>query len=105
VRALHPCQGIRPGRYSRLRALEAPLADRPHVQCLSDGSPPRTLAELGRDAKVVGAWLQSLGGLYWDGIWVTHRREQFEKVTQGPVGKVLAPGRRGKVPPPAGAAG
>ena len=31
------------------------------------------------------------GGRYWDGISVTHRREQFEKVMQGPVGQLLAP--------------
>ena len=30
------------------------------------------------------------GGRYWDGISVTHRRDQFEKALQGPVGK--APG-------------
>jgi hypothetical protein len=34
---------------------------------------------------------------------VTHRREQFEKVMQGPAGQLLAPGRRVKVPPPSGA--
>jgi RimJ/RimL family protein N-acetyltransferase len=42
------------------------------------------------------------GGRYWDGLSVTHRREQFEMVMQGPVGQLLAPGRRVKVPPPAG---
>jgi acyl-CoA synthetase (AMP-forming)/AMP-acid ligase II len=43
-------------------ALDAPLADQAHVHCLSDGSQPRTLAELGRDARRAGAWLQNLGG-------------------------------------------
>lgn len=43
-------------------ALDAPRADRAHVHCLSDGSRPRTLAELGRDAKMAGAWLQGLAG-------------------------------------------
>jgi acyl-CoA synthetase (AMP-forming)/AMP-acid ligase II len=45
-----------------MNALDAPLADRAHVHCLSDGSRPRTLAELGRDAARAGAWLQNLGG-------------------------------------------
>jgi acyl-CoA synthetase (AMP-forming)/AMP-acid ligase II len=43
-------------------ALDAPLANRAHVHCLSDGSPPRTLAELGGDARTAGAWLQNLAG-------------------------------------------
>jgi RimJ/RimL family protein N-acetyltransferase len=34
------------------------------------------------------------GGRYWDGISVTHRREQFETVMKGTVGKLLTPGRR-----------
>ena len=38
-------------------ALDAPLADRAHVHCLSDGSRPRTLAELGRDARRAASWL------------------------------------------------
>jgi acyl-CoA synthetase (AMP-forming)/AMP-acid ligase II len=45
-----------------LGALDAPLAHRAHVHCLSDGSRARTLAELGRDAREAGAWLQNLGG-------------------------------------------
>ena len=44
------------------------------------------------------------GGRYWDGLSVTHRREQFEKIMQGPAGQLLAPGRRVKVPPPSGTA-
>jgi acyl-CoA synthetase (AMP-forming)/AMP-acid ligase II len=43
-------------------ALDAPLADRAHVHCLSDGSRPRSLAELGLDAGAAGAWLQDLSG-------------------------------------------
>lgn len=43
-------------------AVEAPLANRARVHCLSDGSRPRTLAELGRDARAAAAWLESLGG-------------------------------------------
>jgi acyl-CoA synthetase (AMP-forming)/AMP-acid ligase II len=43
-------------------ALDAPLADRAYVHCLSDGSRPRTLAELGDDARTAAAWLQNLGG-------------------------------------------
>ncbi len=39
------------------------------------------------------------GGRYWNDISVTHRRNQFEKVMQGRVGQLLAPGRRVKVPP------
>jgi hypothetical protein len=40
------------------------------------------------------------GARYRDGISVTHRRDQFEKVVQGRVGQLLAAGRRVKVPPP-----
>ncbi len=43
-------------------ALDVPVADRAHVHCLSDGSRPRTLAELGGEARRAGAWLQNLGG-------------------------------------------
>ena len=43
-------------------ALETPVADRAHVHCLSDGSQPITLAELGRSARGAGSWLQNLCG-------------------------------------------
>ncbi|HUE06714.1 MAG TPA: AMP-binding protein [Acidimicrobiales bacterium] len=43
-------------------ALDAPLADRAHVLCLSDGSRARTLSELGHDARLAASWLQNLGG-------------------------------------------
>ena len=43
-------------------ALDAPFADRAHVLCVSDGSRPRTLSELGRDARLAASWLQNLGG-------------------------------------------
>jgi hypothetical protein len=43
-------------------ALDAPRADSAHVHCLSDGSRPRTLAELGADARLAGSWLQNLSG-------------------------------------------
>ncbi len=33
------------------------------------------------------------GGRYWDGLAVTHRREQFENAMRGPVGRLLRPGR------------
>jgi hypothetical protein len=39
------------------------------------------------------------GGRYWDGISVTHRRDQFEKILQNRIGQLLTPGRRVKVPP------
>jgi acyl-CoA synthetase (AMP-forming)/AMP-acid ligase II len=45
-----------------IEALDAPLADRARVLCLSDGSRERTLGELGRDARLAGSWLQNLGG-------------------------------------------
>jgi acyl-CoA synthetase (AMP-forming)/AMP-acid ligase II len=45
-----------------IEALQAPLAGRAHVHCLSDGSRPRTLAELGQEAGLAGSWLQKLGG-------------------------------------------
>jgi acyl-CoA synthetase (AMP-forming)/AMP-acid ligase II len=43
-------------------ALHSPLADRAHVHCLSDGSRPQTLAELGSEARRAGSWLQNLIG-------------------------------------------
>jgi acyl-CoA synthetase (AMP-forming)/AMP-acid ligase II len=43
-------------------ALDTPLASRAHVHCLSDGSRPRTLAELSRDARSASAWLGTLSG-------------------------------------------
>ena len=43
-------------------ALDAPLAHRAHVHCLSDGSRPLTLAELGRNARSAASWLQNLAG-------------------------------------------
>jgi len=43
-------------------ALDAPRADSAHVHCLSEGSRPRTLAELGADARLAGSWLQNLSG-------------------------------------------
>jgi len=43
-------------------ALDAPLAERAHVHCLSDGSRPRTLTELGHDARMAASWLRNLGG-------------------------------------------
>lgn len=43
-------------------ALDAPDADRALVHCLSDDSRPRTLAELGGDARQAGSWLQNLAG-------------------------------------------
>jgi len=43
-------------------ALETPLSTQARVHCLSDGSQPLTLAELGRDARRAGAWLNGLAG-------------------------------------------
>ncbi len=43
-------------------ALETPLSKEARVHCLSDGSRPLTLAELGRDARRAGAWLGGLAG-------------------------------------------
>jgi acyl-CoA synthetase (AMP-forming)/AMP-acid ligase II len=43
-------------------ALDAPLADRARVHCLSDGSRPLTLAELGANSRRAAAWLESLAG-------------------------------------------
>jgi acyl-CoA synthetase (AMP-forming)/AMP-acid ligase II len=45
-----------------LNALDAPLADRAHVHCLSDGSQPLTLAELGANSRRAAAWLEGLAG-------------------------------------------
>jgi len=43
-------------------ALDRPLSTQARVHCLSDGSQPFTLAELGRDARRAGAWLEGLAG-------------------------------------------
>jgi RimJ/RimL family protein N-acetyltransferase len=34
------------------------------------------------------------GGRYWDGISITHRREQFDTVMAGPMSRLVTPGRR-----------
>ena len=43
-------------------ALEQPAAAHARVHCLSDGSRPITLRELGHDARRAGAWLERLAG-------------------------------------------
>jgi len=43
-------------------ALDQPAAAHARVHCLSDGSQPLTLAELGRNARQAGAWLERLAG-------------------------------------------
>jgi len=43
-------------------ALDEPAAAYARVHCLSDGSRPVTLAELGHDARGAGAWLEHLAG-------------------------------------------
>ncbi len=43
-------------------ALDQPAAAHARVHCLSDGSRPVTLAELGHDARQAGAWLERLAG-------------------------------------------
>ena len=45
-----------------VNALDTPLATHARVHCLSDGSKPLTLAELGRNARQAGAWLEQLAG-------------------------------------------
>ena len=45
-----------------LDALDAPFAGKARVHCLSDGSRPRTLAELGADSRRAAAWLESRAG-------------------------------------------
>jgi acyl-CoA synthetase (AMP-forming)/AMP-acid ligase II len=45
-----------------MNALDAPGASRARVHCLSDGSRPLTLAELGRHSRQAGAWLHGLAG-------------------------------------------
>ena len=45
-----------------VNALETPLATQARVHCLSDGSRPLTLAELGHNAREAGAWLERLAG-------------------------------------------
>jgi acyl-CoA synthetase (AMP-forming)/AMP-acid ligase II len=45
-----------------VNALDAPLAGRARVHCLSDGSRPLTLAELGGNSRRAAAWLESLAG-------------------------------------------
>jgi len=45
-----------------VNALETPLSTQARVHCLSDGSRPLTLAELGRNARQAGAWLERLAG-------------------------------------------
>ena len=45
-----------------MNALDAPGASRARVHCLSDGSRPLTLAELGRRSWRAGAWLRDLAG-------------------------------------------
>jgi hypothetical protein len=57
-----------------LNALGKPAAAHASVHRLSDGSRTLTLDE--------------------------HHRDQFEKVIRDPVGQLLAPGRRVRVPPP-----
>jgi hypothetical protein len=34
------------------------------------------------------------GGRYWDGISITHRREQFDTVMAGPMSRLVTPGQR-----------
>jgi len=43
-------------------ALDMPAAAHARVHCLSDGSQPLTLAELGHNARLAGAWLERLAG-------------------------------------------
>jgi acyl-CoA synthetase (AMP-forming)/AMP-acid ligase II len=43
-------------------ALDQPAAARARVHCLSDGSAPLTLAELGSNARQAGAWLEGVAG-------------------------------------------
>ncbi len=45
-----------------VNALDAPLAGRARIHCLSDGSHPRTLAEIGSDSRRAAAWLQGMAG-------------------------------------------
>lgn len=45
-----------------MNALDAPGASRARVHCLSDGSGPLTLAQLGRRSEQAGAWLHDLAG-------------------------------------------
>ena len=45
-----------------VNALDAPLADRARIHCLSDGSHPRTLAEIGSDSRRAATWLEGLAG-------------------------------------------
>jgi acyl-CoA synthetase (AMP-forming)/AMP-acid ligase II len=45
-----------------MNALEAPGASQARVHCLSDGSQPLTLAELGRQSRLAGGWLGGLAG-------------------------------------------
>lgn len=42
--------------------LDMPAAADARVHCLSEGSLPLTLAELGRNARQAGAWLEVLAG-------------------------------------------
>ncbi len=43
-------------------ALDTPLATRARVHCISDGSRPLTLAELGVHARDAGGWLEHVAG-------------------------------------------
>ncbi len=45
-----------------LNALDAPLAGKARVFCLSDGSQPQTLAELGAGSRRAAAWLEGKAG-------------------------------------------
>ncbi len=45
-----------------MNALDAPGAPQARVHCLSDGSRPLTLAELGRRSRRAAAWLEGLAG-------------------------------------------
>jgi acyl-CoA synthetase (AMP-forming)/AMP-acid ligase II len=45
-----------------MNALDAPGASQARVHCLSDGSQPLTLTELGRHSRRAGAWLEDLVG-------------------------------------------
>ena len=45
-----------------VNALDAPLAGRARVHCLSDGSHPLTLAEVGANSRRAAAWLEGLAG-------------------------------------------